>query len=263
MANVVIYDPNDVVVPNRVIQVHFSVNTPDWTSGVNTIVNPNLSAVVGVPREYWKNISGSIVEMNAAEKLAVDNETLPFKLTGDYGPIDKISYKLFGLCREKIMNASGLITEERYWKNYDPPTKVFSDLVIKETNTYVIDAATDVPNKRDKHINWYLADGTDTKIGYSKDLTTYYNLISGMGIAEKGRSVLIEKTKEYGLLNIIGEYAPGVSNANHFLSLATASNTIDDYIQSITQPLIDFINASTETYMTTAIKSGMVAVLSA
>lgn len=52
-------------------QLLVSVNTPDYSTAT-WIINPNLSAVVGVPVEYWK-ITGDVVsEMDASEKAAVD-----------------------------------------------------------------------------------------------------------------------------------------------------------------------------------------------
>lgn len=49
-----------------------SVNTPDYSSDPDCIVNPNVSAVLGVPRRYWKRSGSSVLEMSAAEKAAVD-----------------------------------------------------------------------------------------------------------------------------------------------------------------------------------------------
>ena len=48
-----------------------SVNTPDYPAGT-WIINPNLSAVVGVDRKYWQINGDSVSEMSQAEKDAVD-----------------------------------------------------------------------------------------------------------------------------------------------------------------------------------------------
>lgn len=48
-----------------------SVNTPDYLE-IDWIINPDLSAVVGVPQKYWKISGDSVLEMNAEEKIAVD-----------------------------------------------------------------------------------------------------------------------------------------------------------------------------------------------
>ena len=48
-----------------------SVNTPDF-SVLDWIINPDLSAVSGVPMKYWKCSGDSVVEMSQAEKDTVD-----------------------------------------------------------------------------------------------------------------------------------------------------------------------------------------------
>ena len=48
-----------------------SVNTPDFDSGT-WIINPDMTALVGVPNKYW-NISGDLVtEMSQNEKDTLD-----------------------------------------------------------------------------------------------------------------------------------------------------------------------------------------------
>lgn len=48
-----------------------SVNTPDYPVE-DWIINPDLTAVEGIPQKYWKIIGDTIVEMNQSEKDAVD-----------------------------------------------------------------------------------------------------------------------------------------------------------------------------------------------
>ncbi len=48
-----------------------SVNTPDYDND-EWILNPDLSAVTGVPRKYWKLSGNEIIEMTAEEKAVVD-----------------------------------------------------------------------------------------------------------------------------------------------------------------------------------------------
>lgn len=52
-------------------QLLASVNTPDFPT-VDWIINPDLSAVAGVPVEYWKIVGDVVSEMNQSEKDAVD-----------------------------------------------------------------------------------------------------------------------------------------------------------------------------------------------
>jgi len=73
MANIVIYDPADALVPGRVTQYLPSVNTPDYDSVVDKIVSPDLTAVAGVPLKYWVEKNGDIEEMSVPQKAAIDD----------------------------------------------------------------------------------------------------------------------------------------------------------------------------------------------
>lgn len=71
MAVVVIFDEG--ATPERVLEVHRSANTPDFTGRTDAVINPDLSAIDGVvPELYWKHFSGGIVEMTAQEKNDLD-----------------------------------------------------------------------------------------------------------------------------------------------------------------------------------------------
>lgn len=48
-----------------------SVNTPDYSSDPDVIVNPDISAVQSIPLKYWKRVGDTIVEMTQPEKDAV------------------------------------------------------------------------------------------------------------------------------------------------------------------------------------------------
>lgn len=72
MASVVIYDPYDSIVADRVITYLSSANTPEYVGQPNTLVDPDLSALTAVPYKYWKYDGVSaIVEMSVSEKEAV------------------------------------------------------------------------------------------------------------------------------------------------------------------------------------------------
>ena len=72
MATIVVYDPSSPVVAGRVTMYIPSGNTPQYSGNANTLINPNLTAVSGVSRNYWKEDSGSIVEMSQGEKDSID-----------------------------------------------------------------------------------------------------------------------------------------------------------------------------------------------
>lgn len=53
-----------------------SVNTPEFPVA-NWIINPNLTALAGVARRYWKIVAGTVVEMTQPEKDSVDAALAP------------------------------------------------------------------------------------------------------------------------------------------------------------------------------------------
>jgi hypothetical protein len=54
------------------------------------IINPDLSAVAGVPNRYWKITGDSITEMSQAEKDAVDNAALQASRDALANQIDQV-----------------------------------------------------------------------------------------------------------------------------------------------------------------------------
>lgn len=69
MANVILYDPGDATVANRVTSYLTSVNTPDYTS--NSLINPDLSGVSGVEQRFWKVSDGTVIEMSVSDKSSM------------------------------------------------------------------------------------------------------------------------------------------------------------------------------------------------
>ena len=65
MANVILFKPNQQP------QYLTSVNTPDYSSDPDVIVEPDLSSVSGVPIKFWKRSGNTVVEMTQAEKDAI------------------------------------------------------------------------------------------------------------------------------------------------------------------------------------------------
>lgn len=65
MSNIAIFKPNQIP------QYLTSVNTPDYSSDPDAIVDPDLSSVSGVPIKFWKRSGNSVVEMMQVEKDAI------------------------------------------------------------------------------------------------------------------------------------------------------------------------------------------------
>lgn len=68
MANIVVFD----VTTKQVKQFLKSVNTPDYSSRPDVVVNPDVASLSAIPIKYWVEDSGAIREMDTAEKDAID-----------------------------------------------------------------------------------------------------------------------------------------------------------------------------------------------
>ena len=69
MANIIIFD----VPTGAVKEYKRSVNTPDYSSRPDVLVNPDVSLLDSVSRKYIKVSGGVLVEMTTLEKTAVDD----------------------------------------------------------------------------------------------------------------------------------------------------------------------------------------------
>ena len=74
MSNIAVYSPSDPTVANRVLHYFTSVNTPDYDSENNKLVNPDVSGLSGVPYYYWKfDGDDGLEEMSVGEKALIDS----------------------------------------------------------------------------------------------------------------------------------------------------------------------------------------------
>lgn len=61
-----------------------SVNTPDYESDTDALINPDISEVRSVPLKFWKRSGSVISEMSAAEKQSItDTELTERKVAAD------------------------------------------------------------------------------------------------------------------------------------------------------------------------------------
>lgn len=70
MAIIVIFD--ELSSPNKILDVLPSASTDQFLGRTDVLFNPDLSAVEDLPRKYWKQDSGVVVEMTAQEQSDVD-----------------------------------------------------------------------------------------------------------------------------------------------------------------------------------------------
>lgn len=67
MANVALFRSGQT--PQYLLSVH----TPDYASDPDALINPDVSALTGVPTKYWKRVVNAVQEMTAQEKQALDD----------------------------------------------------------------------------------------------------------------------------------------------------------------------------------------------
>jgi hypothetical protein len=149
MADVVIYNPDDTVVANRVTDYLLSVNTPDYEDNPVALINPDLSAVESVAQKYWKNVGGSVVEMVDNEKAALDT----------FLQAKTIKEKKF-----QVQTYTNQLLTSEAWYNVDNGGGSYSVKVEETTYTYTNGKAMS------KTIKTFYFDGTEA----SSETWAYY-----------------------------------------------------------------------------------------
>ncbi len=88
MANILIYDR----VTGKPVQYLTSVNTPDYSSRSDVLVNPVIPA--GVLHKYLKVVGGSVFEMTVEEKAAVDAAEAQIALNARIAQINNLDVSI-------------------------------------------------------------------------------------------------------------------------------------------------------------------------
>ena len=102
-SDIVIYNPNDSLVVNRVIQYSVSVHTPDYNSIINKVINPDMSIVKNINRLYWKVSGKQVIEMNVIEKQIINTYiSNQNELRKDIDNSDKLSKSVFLVIFDQI-----------------------------------------------------------------------------------------------------------------------------------------------------------------
>lgn len=156
MANIVIYDPNDSIVANRVLQYLISVNTPDYSG--NILVNPDISSVSNVSMNYWKINNELIEEMTEEEKSAID-----LSINSKNSPIKNFLVKEYN---------NGIIIKEIWYEidNGDGTYSIKSEEIEYVYNNKKLDS---------RIVTYYSYDGSEI----NKEKWEYY--VNGSYIIEK------------------------------------------------------------------------------
>jgi hypothetical protein len=245
-----------------------------YNIGSNEISTLQDEIKIALPSKILSSIkcNGSLVkividDLDVNQKNALDtvvqdhknsvstNYVKCFKITGTCNYPGNEDINIFGLFKKNIFNNRGELISKEYYKEYDGVT--YSNLVVKDEYYYTSDSVNDLVQYRDEIITWYLEDNT---VGAIKNIKKYYSLVEAINEGIRRRSNLLDQAKAYGLVNIQGTHASGIPNSYYWFS--TMDALVTDYINGTTkQDIIDFIDNSTETYVTQTIKDTMTDIL--
>jgi hypothetical protein len=162
--------------------------------------------------------------------------------------LTQIDYRIQGFHKDLVFDEKGDLVEVFYYRDYDPQTKQYSNLKVKESRTYTRAVST-LLEKREMLIEWYANDAVIA----SKNTTKYYSEEQGYKANRVARQNLIDKASMYLLSTV------GLNNAKEFLDGVTTA--ISTYVDGNIQPLLDLISDSSEPYMTPTVKGTLDTIL--
>lgn len=135
----------------------------------------------------------------------------------------------------------------------------FSKLAIKETRVYTRDIYG-IPSKRENTTELYAQDGTT--ILYSRTLVRHFDADRGYEQNRKSRQALLDKASiDYLYASLIIEFGLADGDAKAKTTLSKHEQYFGEYKGGNRPPLIDSINADTDTWMTAQRKSDLVNIL--
>ena len=173
-------------------------------------------------------------------------------------PMYNVNYNFLGLQKEEIFDDYGCLIEKNMYLNYNSETKVFSNKILRDVCVYT--RTNDMVVYRTETITWY--DENEYPV-FIKSISKNYTLIDSMNEGIRRRENLINKAKEYGFMNITGTYEvsgePTMPNAYYFFTVIKDEVTL--YINGMKDYLINKIENSQESYLTSTIKTNLVDIL--
>ena len=172
-----------------------------------------------------------------------------FKITNENSTIEQIEnldYDIMGFHKKRYI-VKGLLKIVEYYKNYNPLTQEYSDLVVRESRTYLNDVNTGLSYCRLLNVDWYLTDGA---VGHSIiNRSKFYSFIESRSNLQARRTNIINEAEEFLLFSLMREYGEqGFIYAQTFLTQAKLAK--DLYVDGVWLPLESSIINATETWMT-------------
>ncbi len=150
------------------------------------------------------------------EEIQLNYVNTQYKINDSIDDPSLIDYDILGLHKKRTIVKGELILVE-YFRDFDDIAQVYSDLVVKETRSYVRNQIG-LALSRDMEITWYLKNG---EIGVIKNTRKFYNSKESMTEGSTRRLNIIEEAKAY-VLSVVGK-------ANAFDLLSALKSFIELY----------------------------------
>lgn len=201
-------------------------------------------------------------DVNTIETISYELpvELTPYKLTGKLSTPDELEgldYDIKsvyqGFQKEHIL-VIGELRVTNYCRQYNPYTREYSDIAVKETRDYVR-STTGVPIYRIMGVQWFREDGS---VGYEvQNKIKFYNPIEQLKEVVTRRSNLIDQAKAAVFFTLFelnnSDEVVSEAQSTEFLSYI-GTDLINLYIQGKGEQLLTAIDNCTLSYITQAIK---------
>lgn len=165
----------------------------------------------------------------------------------DYKMLETIDFSIMGFHKDYTY-VKGQLKAIGYFRNYNPYTKVFSDLVVKEERTYLNDVSSGVSFMRLLTVTWFLDDET---IGYQiNNREKFYTETDALTNLRIRRRNITTSAEALVAKIIISYYGPveGMIKIEDYVQVT--KDLVESYVAGKWQPLEDFLINNTDAWLT-------------
>jgi hypothetical protein len=182
------------------------------------------------------------------EEVQLNYINTQFRINDSIEDPSIIDYNILGLHKKRTIIKGELIQID-YYKNFNPVSSEYSDIVVREERVFNRNGIGLV-QYRELKISWYLNNGD---IGLQKSTIKYYSPTESIDEGRIRRENIIIEAKLY-VLNAVGQ-------SNGFVILNELKAQIDLYMDGLRQPLIDGVSSLNEPFLTEQDKNNIIEIL--